>query len=132
MTKEEIVVCLKNAFERNQNIGSAIESLINTGYTRAEIEEAARDISRVSESVRITTTAISPPPAPAQFPITPSLPFPTSVPAPATNPLPTLPAAQKGKGLSVKVIIIIAVIVLILLGAAVGGALFYLKTRKLF
>ncbi len=121
MTKEDIVICLANALERNQSMENAIESLINAGFTREEVEDAAREVSRVSETARIISTL---------QPLSQS----TEAPSPTSGSLkqlPTLPSAQQKKGVG-KLFIIMGVIILIALILASWGAYVYLKGRNFF
>lgn len=125
MTKEEITICLTNALERNQSIENAIESLINAGFMREEVEEVAREISRVSETAKIISA--SQPPMSQSSWISP--PSPTSG---SVKPLPTVPSAHQREGAGMKLFIIVGVIIFIVLILASWGAYVYLTGRSFF
>ncbi len=125
MVNEDIIVCFANALERNQSMENAIESLVNAGFAREEVEEAAREVSRVSETANIISTLQ--PPSHQSSGLAPPLPTPG-----AAKPLPTLPSAQNTKGGGMKLFIIIGVIIFIVLILASWAAYVYLKGRNLF
>ena len=59
-TQEELSGGLKNALERGQSLASAKQSFINAGYSKQQVEQAAKQISGVSvQSPPITQTAQS-------------------------------------------------------------------------
>ena len=52
MVREDILGALKNAIERNESIEDAKQSLVNSGYTLQEVEEAICELmSEEKESV---------------------------------------------------------------------------------
>lgn len=53
MIKQDILAGLKNALERGETLGEAKESLINAGYPREEVEEAAATLSKIEEMMEI-------------------------------------------------------------------------------
>jgi len=48
---DEILYGLKAALERGQTLNSAMLSFFNSGYDRAEIEEAARALAEIPENI---------------------------------------------------------------------------------
>lgn len=47
MVKEDLVGALRNALERGETIEQAKISLINAGYKKEEIEEAAKELEKL-------------------------------------------------------------------------------------
>ena len=41
MVREDLICALRNALERGESVSEAIQSLVNAGYNRVEIEEAS-------------------------------------------------------------------------------------------
>jgi len=59
MVREDLICALRNALERGESMSEAIESLVNAGYNRVEIEEASRQIGSVRKR-----RGLPPPPPP--------------------------------------------------------------------
>jgi hypothetical protein len=59
MVRDDLVCALRNALERGESMSEAIESLVNAGYNRVEIEEASRQIGSVRKK-----RGLPPPPPP--------------------------------------------------------------------
>jgi hypothetical protein len=47
MVREDLITALRNALERGETTEQAIQTLVNAGYNRAEIEEASRQLGNV-------------------------------------------------------------------------------------
>ena len=47
MSVSELVIALRNGIERGESLEQAKVSLLNAGYSRAEVEEAAREIEKL-------------------------------------------------------------------------------------
>jgi hypothetical protein len=58
MTADEIIVAIKNALARGENIEKAKQSLINAGYSRADVEKAANQLLNL---MRTGSAGIQPP-----------------------------------------------------------------------
>lgn len=57
MVRQDILAGLRNALERGEILGEAKESLINAGYSREEVEEAAATLSKIEEMTEIEEVA---------------------------------------------------------------------------
>ena len=57
MVREDIVGALQSALSRGYPLKSAMQSLLNAGYSRMEIEEAARALNNVQSTSQIAPVA---------------------------------------------------------------------------
>jgi len=57
MVRQDILAGLRNALERGEILGEAKASLINAGYSREEVEEAAATLSKIEEMTEIEEVA---------------------------------------------------------------------------
>ena len=58
MVLEEIVAGLRNAVERGQSIGQAMQSMTNAGYQMAEVQEASKYVNMGSTGIMQQTPQI--------------------------------------------------------------------------
>lgn len=64
MPREDIIGGLKNALARGQPLQSAIQSFLNAGYAKEDVEEAARSLSSSNAGLNKLTPAIQAKPIP--------------------------------------------------------------------
>lgn len=60
MVNAELVTSIKNALERKQSLESAVESLVNAGYFRQEVDEAAKQATLAASELQTPTTVSKP------------------------------------------------------------------------
>lgn len=53
MVIDELMAALKNALERGETLEEAKLSLVNAGYSKAEIEEAAKEIESIKPKQKL-------------------------------------------------------------------------------
>lgn len=84
MVDSDLIAAIQNALERQQHIESIINSLINAGYPKDEVKEAARHAQFNLQQAQMPMSVPSPSElrAPA-----------STAPLPATFPTPTIPTA---------------------------------------
>ena len=49
MARQDLITCFKNALERGNNVTEIKRSLLNAGYPREDIEEAAREMEKIEK-----------------------------------------------------------------------------------
>jgi Lon protease-like protein len=59
MVNPDLVAAIQNAIERNQTLESAMQSLLNAGYSREEVQEAARQVQGMQQK-KISTAMPTP------------------------------------------------------------------------
>ena len=79
MTKEALVIALKNAIERNEDFEAAKLSLINAGYPQTEIDTAMGEISsqqiQITRKKEVVNIGFAPPPPEEKVKKKKSVPF---------------------------------------------------------
>lgn len=122
--REDIVAGIKNAYERGESMPRAIQTFINAGYNRQEVEEAARYVSSLYNSS--TEQKPSYQELPKSYGIKEDIPKNLDIPVNKTGEVQNLPEHKKrGKGF----ILLLSTILLFLL-LVLGWSAWNFITKK--